>query len=381
MKRYIRVVSVLLFILGVYFFSVPGIVSYVKKRLVSLFPGAQVSIGGCSLDVLHRLAFSDIRIINPSVFDFRIKRLAVEYDLYSLLKAKINRVSFASPQLFVHSPVQEIADLKKYIRLSPGKGVFVGEAVVSSAGIDILTKDLVCAARLSCEVDLSRKSFSAFRFELDSLESKGVRIDGLLCSLAKGAHAGEITARSAGFQKLSLSGLTGKLLYEDQALSFTSLSADCLGGKVFADINLDFEKAFSYEVRINAVSVDLARLVRDFELSDKVQMSGLVEGGMSCSGKDAVFQSVRGDFSVATHGGALTIKDTRFLEHIAQNSKQSLGFVSGAFQDYLFHTGGMRVSLEGSDLISQVSLNGAKGKRDFTVALRDFSLEGLLRGR
>ncbi|MFA5117664.1 MAG: YdbH domain-containing protein [Candidatus Omnitrophota bacterium] len=378
MKRHIRVVFVLLFILGVYYLSVPGIVSYVKKRLVLFFPGAQVSIGGCSLDVLHRLAFSDIRIINPSAFDFRIKRLTVEYDLNCLLKAKINRVSFDGPYLSIHAPAQEIADLKKHIRLSPGKGVFVGEAVVSSAGIDIRTKDLVCAARFSCEADVPRKSFSSFRFELDSLESKGVRIDGVLCSLAKGARAGEITLRSAGYQKLTLSGLTGKLLYENQALSFTSLSADCLGGKIFADINLNFEKAFSYEMRINVVSVDLARLIRDLELSDKVQMSGFVEGGMSCSGENAVFQSVRGDFSVVTPGGTLTIKDTRFLEHIAQNSKQSVGFVSDAFKDYLFNTGGMRISLEGADLISQVSLNGAKGKRDFTVALRDFSLQDLL---
>jgi hypothetical protein len=378
MNRRSRVVFVLLFVLCVYFLSVPCIVSYAKKRVALLFPGAQVFIGGCSLDISHRLSFTDIRVFNREVFDFRLKRFVIEYDLYSLLKASIKRVSFDEPRFSIHAPAQKIADLNRCIRLSPGKGVFVGEAVISGAAIDIRTKDLVCSGHLSTEANISRKSFSALRFELDSLESNGVRIEGFLCSFTRGAHEGEITVKKAGFQKLIFSGLSGKLLYENNALSVTSLSAGCLGGKISGEASLSFEKTLSFDMRITVDAVDLVRFVRDFELSDKLQMSGLVGGGLGCSGMATGFQSVQGDFAVVTPGGALTIKDGRFLEHIAQNSKQPVGFVSDAFKDYQFNTGGMHISLEGNDLVAQISLQGPKGKRDFTVALRNFSLQDLL---
>ncbi|MFA6216815.1 MAG: YdbH domain-containing protein [Candidatus Omnitrophota bacterium] len=379
MKRLIKVVFAFLFIWGVYSFTKPFVSSVAKKQVALLCPGAQVFIGGCSLDLFHRLAFSDIRIINAAFFELRIKRFVVEYDVFSLLKATVDRVSLDQAQLFIHTPAREIANLKKCIRLNPGKGFFVREAVISHAGIDVRTKDLVCSASLSSEVNISRKSFSTLRFELESFESNGLRVEGLLCRLTREDVLGEITARKIDYQKLAIAGLTGDFRLDNNALSLTSLSASCLGGTIAGDMKFSFEKTLSYRLHLNAALLDLAVFVRDFELSEKLQIRGLVGGGLGFSGSDTGFQSVQGDFSVVTPGGALTIKDTRFLEHVAQNSKQSMGFVSDAFKDYLFNTGGMHISLEGNDLILQVSLKGPKGNRDFTVSLRDFSLKNLLK--
>lgn len=139
-----------------------------------------------------------------------------------------------------------------------------------------------------------------------------------------------------------------------------------------ADGDIAVGKEIAYHVQIRLDRIDLAFLVKALNADEKVGLNGIMAGSLSLSGKNLKIAEIKGDFSTSPPGGKLVIKDEDFLKRLAENTKQPLEIIKEGFKNYDFTKGTLWVSRDPESILLHIILDGAKGKRDMTVALHGY---------
>jgi len=175
------------------------------------------------------------------------------------------------------------------------------------------------------------------------------------------------------YDNLKTGEIKSSVKFRDSAISMSPLSVNFLGGNITGDLNILILSAeiVKYDFRLKALDLNIRSFVEDFKLIDKFEMTGSLEGAMSLEGSGPAVNELNGTFFTDKPGGILIIKDTRFLENIAKNSKQPLDIIVESFKNYNYNSGILKLYLSNGSIFMNISLNGETGRRDFTVVLHD----------
>jgi hypothetical protein len=162
--------------------------------------------------------------------------------------------------------------------------------------------------------------------------------------------------------------------FRDNAISISPLSIDFLGGTIAGDLNILILSGgiVRYDFNLKALNLNIRSFVEDFKLIDKFEMTGRLEGAMSLAGSGQAVNELNGAFFTAKPGGVLIIKDTKFLENVAKNSKQPLDIIVESFKNYNYNSGILKLYMDNGNLVLDVNLNGQAGKRNLTIVLHNF---------
>jgi len=379
MKRIIYILIVISFIvLNIAIFINPLIIFLAKRQIENVFIDSEVYIGKCSLKPANELKLSDIEIKKRNIYDFKIKEISFYYNLASIFKRSILKSELKDTLIAVNLGQKSILEMKSLLKLSPNRIFLLDNLEISNLELNLKSKDLNAEANISAELNLIDQLLNYIHLQVGYLNSGEFHLENAYLK-AKQNSNGEIKIARVKYNKARIEDIDGKVLLQGRILFLDSLAARILGGKIKGDFNFWLDKNQDYTVNLEFLQIDLDTFVKDFELKDKFQITGKLDGKLALKGSDLNIKDINGDFSTAESGGVLTIKDNKFLENLANTSKQSLDILLESFKDYHYNKGIMKLSLKRGNLILDVALDGDAGKRNLNIVVHDFRLkkEGL----
>jgi len=194
-------------------------------------------------------------------------------------------------------------------------------------------------------------------------------------SLIRLRASGDVFIKKFKEGKLTAENIRAHLRWEGRYVFLDSLSGQVFNGTVDGKGSLTIGKQPQYLVQLNFTHLDLARFVNDFELTEKVDMTGMLNGLVTLNGIGNNMSILNGNLTSSSVGGNVTIKDTQFLQNMARSSKLPANIVVDSFKDYHYNIGVVRMVMDHGDLVLDVALDSATGKRNLKVDLHEFSLK------
>lgn len=138
---------------------------------------------------------------------------------------------------------------------------------------------------------------------------------------------------------------------------------------------LGWLKGQKYYATVHFANVAMGDVLDSFKLNDKLAWDGIMHGDLNISGEGRQMKIINGNLLSENKGGTIVIKDTQFLQNVAQNSKLPANLVVDSFQNYHYDSGSLKLYLEQEVLILDVALNGQTGKRNLKINLHDFTMK------
>jgi hypothetical protein len=219
--------------------------------------------------------------------------------------------------------------------------------------------------------NISRVSFNNVSVDINPLKTFSAdRIDVLNLS----PDSAELYIPRINYDNLKTGEIKSSAKFRNSAISMSPLSINFLEGNIAGDLNILILSAgiVKYDFNLKALDLNIRSFVEDFKLIDKFEMTGRLEGAMSLAGSGPAVNELNGTFFTDKPGGILIIKDTKFLENVAKNSKQPLDIIVESFKNYNYNSGILKLYMDNGNLVLDVNLNGQTGKRNLTIVLHDF---------
>jgi hypothetical protein len=373
MKRALHILLIIFILVAITAICLrPVILFLVQQQLKGVFIHSKVSIKSCNINPLKALKLSDIQIAKADTYDIKISEVQVEFSPSSLLRRRILKFSLRNVAVVVDLGKRNIFDFVQEIKL-PSGGLFIIDAVeLSSLDIRLNSDRLNLKALISCQLDLPKKLIHCLDAQLASFEGFGINLHNAYIKVCQKSYQGIFRIGEIKYNKLLIGNIESKAALAGSTLSFESLSADLLGGKLQAGINLKLGQNPEYLFDLKFLDIDLHQFANDFNLNEKVEMTGRVGGSVTLKGSAAGLKILSGDFNAAAPGGALTIKDQEYLKKIAAYAGQSLDLLVESFKNYHYNTGVMSFGLKERSLILDINLEGEAGKRKLEIILHNF---------
>ena len=379
MHRY-KLLSALIFILIVSaallsFYACRIIIATAKWQLEKTFPASSVSIGGCRLDIGRRLVFSDIEIKRKDTYDFKIGEVNISYRIPSVFIGAISGISAEGMSFTVDAPQKSAKELKDMINLSRRSIFRVYTATLSNLRIKFTSRDIEFDGMFLFRIYPTKKIIQQISVSIDNLETRGVSLKkthiegGLSADNPAGLSIEEII-----YNKSVITDVTGSVFAEGATLFLEHLTAQLFDGNILGKIKVEIDEKRTFSTALTCSGLDITRFIEDFKLGERFRITGTVNGSISFKGEQSGIEDISGALSINPPGGVLVIKDTSFLENMAKKSKQSLDIVMESFKNYEYNIGDMKVSLDGSNLILDIVLEGETGKRTFNIILHDIAI-------
>lgn len=345
MRRFLVVFVILAVIVAIAAISSGPVISrIVINSIKKAFPSYSVSIGEAKLDGIGRLSFSDILIAKGNKIELKVKHLDVYYNLCALFTRTVDKVKISGASLKINMTDTPISEALAFEGKSEKGGFVVKKIELPELSISINTSDLkINGGKISLEVEALEKRMAS-RIYFGKLDYGTVKL--------------------AEFQ--------AELRTEEGRYVASPVSTDIFGGKITGSIDALLKDGFEYDSNFKVINVDLAVMVETMNWKEKFVMTGKVNGEAAFKGKGISVSNAKGNLTMAEGGGTLTIKDKKFFEDLAERTKQPLELIETSLKDYKFDKGSVRLSNEGSDIIFNVYLEGAQGKRDLMVVFHDF---------
>ena len=254
----------------------------------------------------------------------------------------------------------------------PGSISFYNIEVKKDKSYDISIKELGIAydLRALLNKNITRVSFSDVSAGINPLKTFSAdRIN----ILNLNPDSAELYIPRINYDNLKTGEIKSSVNFRDTAISMSPLFVNFLGGNITGELNILIlsEGIVKYDFNLKALDLNIRSFVEDFKLVDKFEMTGNLEGAMSLEGSGPALNELNGTFFTDRNGGILIIKDTRFLENIAKNSKQPLDIIVESFKNYNYNSGILKLYLSNGSIFMNISLNGETGRRDFTVVLHE----------
>ncbi|MDD5254494.1 MAG: YdbH domain-containing protein [Candidatus Omnitrophica bacterium] len=349
------------------------VLGLVKKQLSAVCPGSSVVIAGLKLRPFTEVVFSGIELSKKGVYRITCKEAGVNWSPVLLLRGKIKMVALRNTEVLVSLGDKSILSLKDSFRLpaGPKAGFALASVSLENMKLDIGASDLVLRGEFSAKAGLGTTLSGALNLRAGEIEASGFKVKNVLLEIKENAP-GALFIEEAGYNKAKIRALKSPVAFEDNALAFDDISADFLGGNVRGKARFSFDAEPRYDAEVKFSSLDTAVLAYDFELNEKVELTGKMSGTLKAQGTFKEISLLSGSFSADAPGGVLTLKDTSYLQGVADASQQPLDIVIESFRNYRYNTGIAQVSLEEKAVKLEAHLAGEAGKRSWTVVLHDF---------
>ena len=352
----------------------PFVLSKAAEQLRQVFPGSEVSIRDFRFSPPRRIILADVAVARKGIYDFEAGEISADLGLFSLLAGRVLRVGLADAFVNISTPQESLSDFVQYLHLTPkkGGGLRVGAVGLENVNVHVTAGDAELDAALSLEYSFARAQVDMVAVSLPSLEAGGVTIKNIFIESADRPGRMNMAVEQVAVGKGVIDGVDGIVTLEGRTVFLEFFSARTFGGRLEGSVTLNVSALPEYlaEVRLSDVAID--RIVEDFELADKFFMDGKVSGDLVLQGKGAGINVLNGSFSTALGGGNLVIKDTRFMENIAQRTNQPLDIIVESFTNYHYNTGVIGLSLAEGNILLELALGGETGKRNLTLTLHDF---------
>ncbi len=355
------------------FFIKPLILSVSRRQLEGVCRGSSVSVAGAQLSPWGSVSLSGISIRKQPSYFITIRRIKIEYSLSSLLKASLKKILVDGLSVTIATPRDDLSAFRSELTLGP-PGVFkVGAIEISGAQGEIQSKDLRFVGRGSAGINLSDSSLYYVDLKIDTFDGAGLKAKDVVLKARQGEPRGIILTGPIEYNKLKIKAVKGSASLKEKVLFLEGVSVQTLDGDLTGHAAVRMEGPVEYSAEFSASGLDLKAAVDDFELSDKMEMTGGLTGDLQIKGKGDGGLSLNGAFSVVSPGGTLIIKDKRVIQTIAKSTKQSFDAVVESFKDYHYGKGDIRLGLEGKDLRVGIFLEGEQGKRSIDITVHDAS--------
>lgn len=219
------------------------------------------------------------------------------------------------------------------------------------------------------------KQITGITLTVPRLHAGGINIvNGVLEASSGSAGRFNIEKLSAG--KLIISGITADASLENNSIGLTDLSALLFGGSVTGSAYVSVPAGMAYQASIRVSRMDMAAVISDLDLTERLEVSGALEGAAGIEGSAAGYTNLWADLAARAPGGVLNIRDQRVIDMIAQSSGQARDLISRSFTDYRYDRAQAQVHTEGNKLVLDVEFEGEGGKRTLRAVLHDFTVQG-----
>lgn len=379
MKRLIVILSLAcLFLIAISVFIKPVIIFVVKKQLGNIFIQSRISVEKCTFQPTRGLSLFDIEIKRQGDYDIKVREAAIGWNLHSLATAASLKLSLNGIKIYVNNSQKGFRDFSGYVVFGRGSPIFKS-VEISDLDVDLNTLDLTAKANLSLGLNLVSQSLDHLDFKMDIFKMLGAQIENVSVKLGPGSEQGNFSIAQLKYDKLNIDGIKGKVRRQGAAVSFYDVSGRVLDGDIRGNLDLKIGQEAWYLVNLQCTDLDIEKLVSDFNLREKFEMTGRLSGDLKLQGKGAQIEIMGGHFVTRQPGGTLVIKDTKFLENMARNTKQPVDLLIESFKNYRYNTGLVNLGLENGNVILATDLQGEAGKRSLNVVLHDVTIkkEGL----
>ena len=373
-KRVI-LLSVLLLACGVVY-APAAIPSLLKIRLRETFPGSSVSVGQCIFSSFDRITVKDLRIYRKDAYSLEAGEAGVQFGLSSLLRGRIPRVFLKDAEVR-YTPVETPGAVNPgfpFRKQAAGdKGFFqVEEIELSRLHIEIKSRDFAAEAYVSLTYSLSGKRLMRLEQSVDYAQYAGVRLKGMSLYARQGESDGRVYIRSLRYNKLRLGQIEGTVDLRENSFIMERLKGSILGGRFKGEAQLALQQPVTYSCKLRLEGMDMVRFVREFELAEKMRVTGRLGGDIRVKGEGVKLQTLSGKLSAEHEGGTLVIRDTRFLENMASRSARGAqALLVESLRNYRYNKGTVNLGLEKGNIAGKIALDGEAGKRDFTVVFHE----------
>ncbi len=369
-------ICALFFILGAYWTCTFTIIQLVKRQLANVFTASTVTVKNCILYPTHLLRLSDIEVKKEPVYNLKIKETDIQYNLFSLFKGTITKLCVKEMLIKVNIPKKNISELSKHLNVKQRSSslFLIKKLEIANTRLDIESKELKMKAEISAQLNLKELTLNSLNLKVASINTPLINAEDVFLNCAQDASAGLFNIKSFKYNKLGMEEIKSKTRLENKTLFLDSLSAKLLGGQATGELNLKIGAESLYYANLNFIGLDIGTFISAFNLEEKLQMSGKLNGSVILKGRQSAIDILEGDFSTLEPGGNLRIKDKKILENIANSSKQPLEIIVESFKDYRYNIGIMQAVLDKGNLIFNAALDGKTGKRNLDITLHDFKL-------
>lgn len=255
------------------------------------------------------------------------------------------------------------------MRIQPGRQVSFFRVKVSKPG-----EYEIDAAEVGVSYDLaslSRKEILGVALKDGRAKFGQLEAEGVVFEAAYGASEGIFAVKRLKYNNLAIEGISGHPRLTRDVLYLDDVNARLFGGSVNADAQLRLRQPAVYEARCAFFHLDIAQCIRELEWEKKVEMTGTVSGDLAVRGTGGELALLSGRLRSQDAGGRLVIKDTAFLKNLAERSGQPMDLLMENIADYEYNKAYATAELEDGAIVFKTLLDGAAGKRDFTVTLHD----------
>ncbi len=369
MKKFLFFIVICLgLIAAVSFFLKPAILFVARRQIQNAISGSTVFVQDCQWNIFSRLELIGIEVKHPDSYHVTIGRAGLYYRLPSLWKGRILKLRL--------NDVSASGDFSH-------QSAFLGNASVGQKGrsgmrlerVEVLHSDwdlefmgLRFVGKISADVDLLRRRLLSLNANVDSLEGQTIFIKQGLIRIAEG-QPGEVLIQRLEYGKFKINDISSPARLSGDTLFLEPFFAKTFEGTVKGKMMFVMEKALAYRAALIFQGLDLAGMANDFDLEEKVHITGMMNGEITVAGSGSKMKIINGSFSAVDPGGMLVIKDNEFLKNIARRSNQSLDIVIESFKNYHYNVGQLRLSLEEDRVIFDMAFDGAAGKRDIYITL------------
>lgn len=357
------------------FFTIPLIINVAKWQLQRVFPASAVSIEKCHFNPKGSLAFSNIHIKREDAYDCIIKEVSIHYKIPQVFIGFIDNVRIDNPLLYVNLRKATAGKLSEMVNISKRSIFSIREADLSDMQVKLATRDLDLDGRISLRFSQKEKDLQYVDAFFNTLKIHAVLFEEVRIKENPSLDiVADLSVKKIVYDKAVIRDLTGALYRDGAVLSFDSLIAQLFNGDIRGDIKVALDRKSDFSIDLNCADLSLDTFVKDFKLDDRFQLTGRLSGNVSLSGRGFNLDDIRGTLKTDPGGGLLVIKDTGFLKKIASRSGQSLDMVVENFKNYVYTIGIVEVSLDKGDIILDIEMEGASGKRTFNIVLHDIAL-------
>ncbi len=371
-------IIIIIIILGSIVMAIPRLIEPIiaiqtKKELEKVFTQSKVSVGKCIFRPTKSIALQDISINKKGSYDIHVKTAAVQYKLSTIFRPGALRLSLNDAAINVHTPKENINKLARNISLKVGKSPLFGYLTLSGLKVDISTKDLTIKGTVSAGVRLRRQTIDTMEVKTDIFKMQGVELSNIFLKTDSAEPQGDFGIAKIKYNDLNIYDMNGKIKLQGKEIIFSDFSANSLGGKIGGNLNIKIDKEVVYLLNLICTDIDIQKLVTDFKLKEKFDMTGLINGGLNLKGNGINIELLSGGFSVVPPGGIMSIKDTKFLENMAKSTDQPVELIVESFRNYKYNTGMIVLSFKENDVLLDMNLDGNAGKRTLNVIMHNFN--------
>lgn len=199
-----------------------------------------------------------------------------------------------------------------------------------------------------------------------------LEIRGASLRIGEPLNPGELHVTRLTYKKLSLEDLRAVVRISGKSLTLEPMGAAGPYGRALGSLRIDLEKEFPYEAYWKLFRIAPGAILRALEWDSKASLSGFFTGTLSFAGRHGGLTRAEGVLNAEPPGGELNITNPALFADLATRTKQPVELIEAGFSSYHFDTGRISVSAGGTDLRSEILLEGPAGRRRLEPVIHDF---------